>query len=548
MSPSPARILVVDDYEAGRYAKSRVLRGQGYQVIEAETGHAALDQVLAQLPDLVLLDVRLPDMDGTTVCRRIKAALPQITVLQTSSARVGSRDRTAALEIGADAYLVEPIEADELIAVVGSLLRLRAAEQEVRRLNENLELRVAQRAAELVEANQQLDIERSERRKAEEVLWHMQKLEAVGQLTGGIAHDFNNLLTVITGNLELVQEALDGSRQLPKKRLTELLGTALSAASQGARVTQQLLAFARRSLLRVEVVDLTTIIESAADLMRRALGEAVTLELGASEDLWPCVIDPVQLETALLNLALNARDAMPEGGTLRIKAKNILIEEGSSAGIAPGRFVEISVADTGVGMEPAVLARIFEPFFTTKDVGQGSGLGLSQLYGFIRQSDGHVTVESKPGAGTTFRLYLPYSANLPRSAGPLSPQQAFRECGSETILIVEDNDEVRAVVVEMINDLGYRAIIARDGHEALKLLHEDAEIDLLFTDIVMPNGMDGIALADAARSLKKDVKVVLTSGYTDRTGSAAGFTAFPLLRKPYRRNDLARVLRDTLDG
>ena len=549
MKPASARILVVDDHEPGRYAKSRILRGLGYTVVEAGSGHEALEEVTAQPPDLVLLDVRLPDIDGLTVCHQIKSALPQVTVVQTSSARVDATDRVAALGSGADSYLVEPIDPHELIAVVQALLRMRAAEQEVRRLNDNLQARAAARADELAEANRQLGMERSERRKTEEVLWHVQKLEAVGQLTGGVAHDFNNLLTVITGNLELLWEALSGTRKLSKARLGQLLQSALAAADHGAKLTQQLLAFARRSLLHVEVADLNAIIQRSVDLLRRALGEAVTLEFTPGAELWPCVIDPVKFEAALLNLAVNAHDAMPLGGCFAIQTQNVELstqESGAVSDIAPGRYVGIVVSDTGMGMEPAVLERIFEPFFTTKDVGRGSGLGLSQFYGFIKQSDGHVTVESTPGAGTTFRLYLPFSSELPQTELP-SATVDMASRGRERILVVEDNQNVREVVVELIQDLGYSVLVARDGKEALNLLRGDLPIDLLFTDIVMPNGMDGLALADAARALDARLKIILTSGYAARNGASATSIDFPLILKPYRREDLARVLRDTLD-
>jgi signal transduction histidine kinase len=550
VTPIAARILVVDDHEAGRYAKSRVLRTAGYDVIEVGTGHAALEQVTARPPDLVVLDVRLPDIDGFTVCRRIKATLPQVTVLETSSARVDASDRAAALDLGADSYLVEPIEPDELVAVVRALLRMRAAELEVRHLNEDLEARAAARALELAEANRQLDAERLERRRAEEVLWHMQKLEAVGQLTGGVAHDFNNLLTVITGNLELVQGALTGSRRLPKERVAKLLTAALSAAEHGAKTTQQMLAFARRTLLRVEVVHLDALIVRSMDLLRRALGEAITLEFVAGTDLWPCVTDPVQFEAAMLNLAVNARDAMPVGGHLRIEARNITVGPDSvdiPAELAPGPFVNITVADTGVGMDAAVLSRIFEPFFTTKEPGRGSGLGLSQLYGFVKQSDGHVTVESVQGAGTTFQLYFPYSTAIPQGA-PVSNSGHVVSSQGERILIVEDNEDVREVVVALIKDLGYNVVVACDGHEALKLLRSDGAIDLLFTDVVMPNGMNGIALASAATAVNKELKVILTSGYPARTSSGPVPINFPLISKPYRREELALVLRETLRG
>ena len=229
----------------------------------------------------------------------------------------------------------------------------------------------------------------------------------------------------------------------------------------------------------------------------------------------------------------------------------ILIADGEGDGAAdvpPGSYVEVTVSDTGAGMASALIARIFEPFFTTKDVGQGSGLGLSQVYGFIKQSDGHVTVDSAVGVGSRFRLYLPYSESLPRSVGGADARPMVRECGGERILIVEDNEEVRAVAVAIIKDLGYQVMMARDGNEALKLLRSDAAIDLLFTDIVMPNGMDGVALANAACALRSHIRVLLKSGYPARAGPVANTTAFPLIQKPYRQNDLARVLRNTLDG
>jgi signal transduction histidine kinase len=541
-----ARILVVDDHEAGRYAKSRLLRAAGYHVVETATGHAALERVTVVPPDLVLLDVRLPDIDGFAVCRQIKTAVPQVTILQTSSARADATDRAAALDIGADSYLVEPIEPAELLAVVRALLRMRAAEQEVRRLNEDLEARAAARALELEEANRQLDAERRERRKTEDVLWHIQKLEAFGQLSGGVAHDFNNLLTVIIGNLELAREALTDSRRLPKEHVANQLLAALSAAEHGADITQRMLAFARQSLLRVEAVHLDALIAGSMDLLRQAVGEAITCELTPAASLWPCVIDPIQFEAAMLNLAVNARDAMPDGGRLRIELKNISAGANRAdrpAEMKPGRYVSIAVSDTGVGMERAILERIFEPFFTTKEPGRGVGLGLSQVYGFVKQSDGHIAVESIQGTGSTFRLFFPYSSAVPETASVSDPVRVAGSEGREKILVVEDNEQVRDVVVELIKDLGYDVVVAGDGNEALKALRTDTAIRLVFTDIVMPHG-NGVALAKAVAALDKKVKVVLTSGYPARTLP----TNLPLVSKPYRREVLARVLRETLDG
>lgn len=546
-----ARILVVDDHEAGRYVKSRLLRAAGYCVVEADTGHTALEQVTVHPPDLVLLDVGLPDIDGFTVCRQIKTAIPQVTVLQTSSGRVDATDRAAALDLGADSYLADPIDPHELLATVRALLRMRAAEQEVRRLNENLEERAAVRALELAEANRQLEAERHERRRAEDILWHAQKLEAVGQLSGGVAHDFNNLLTVVIGNLELAHEAFAGSRKLPKEQVANLLLAALSAAEHGAKITQQMLAFARRTLLRVEVAHLDALIDRSMDLLQRALGEAITFECIPAAPLWPCVLDPIQFEAAMLNLAVNARDAMPDGGSLRIELKNISVgahRADMPADMMPGRYVSVAVSDTGIGMETAILDRVFEPFFTTKEPGRGVGLGLSQVYGFVKQSDGYITVESVQGTGTTFRLYFPYASAVPEVASVSDPAGIAGSEDRERILIVEDNEQVRDVVVELIEDLGYDVVVAGDGHEALKVLRADDAIKLVFTDIVMPNGMSGVALAKAVAALNKRVKVVLTSGYPHRAGSHSIPIDLPLVTKPYRRELLARVLRETLDG
>jgi signal transduction histidine kinase len=552
MTADAVTILVVDDDDAGRYVKAHILASNGYEVSEAAFGHTAIDQVAASPPDLVLLDVQLPDINGIEVCQHIKAAFPQVAVLQTSSALTSAHDRAAALNGGADSYLIEPIEPDELVAVVKALLRMHKAEQELRQLNETLEARIAERAGALGEANRLIEVERANRRRAEEVLWHTQKLEAVGQLTGGVAHDFNNLLTIITGNLDMLQDVIAGTRKLPRERQLKLVAAAQNAVENGAHLTQQLLAFARRSVLDAETVDLNAVISGSEDFLRRALNETITLEVAYSPDLWPCFIDRVQFEAAILNLVVNARDAMPRGGELRIATGNVEISDPGGAGgyagreLKPGSYVYVCVADNGVGMSADVVQRAFEPFFTTKEVGQGTGLGLSQVYGFVTQSGGNVTIKSAPDVGTTLILYLPRS-KAERRDHDLGAEPNAGPCfGNETILVVEDNAELLEIAVTMIRDLGYKVLVAANGVEAIALLNGDKSIDLLFSDVVMPHGINGPDLASQARSIDKNLKVLLTSGYPGTNGAEAASNNFPILAKPYRRDDLARMLRAAL--
>lgn len=549
MSASPAAcVLIVDDNEAGRYLKAHALARQGYRVLEAALGQTAIEMVAAEAPDLVLLDVLLPDGNGVDVCRHIKTHFPQVTVLQTSSALISAQDRALALEAGADSYLIEPIEPDELVAVIRALLRMRVAEQSLRQLNETLEARVVERTSELAESQRLLMSERAGRQEAESVLWHVQKLEAVGRLTGGIAHDFNNLLTVIYGNLELLQSAVTGEQQRSQSGQLRLISSALRAAEHGAQMTQQLLAFARRGVLQAKIVDLNTVIAGMADFLRRTLGDEITLEISEKPRLWLCRVDPVQFEAAILNLAINARDSMPEGGTLKIELGNVDTRRaGGKTEVTPGCYACVRIVDSGVGMTQDVLERAFEPFFTTKNIGEGSGLGLSQVYGFVNQSGGDVKIVSRPGAGTSVELYLP---RCDREATD-EAQEAIRETshhgGSETILVVEDEELVRDVAVEMIRELGYKVLTASNGTEALALLEGGAPVDLLFSDVLMPGGISGMALATRARQIRHGLKVLLASGYPTRDGSHLGTADFPMVQKPYQRDKLSMMLRTALD-
>jgi PAS domain S-box-containing protein len=374
-----------------------------------------------------------------------------------------------------------------------------------------------------------------------------QKMEAVGQLTGGVAHDFNNLLTVITNALDLLGGPV---RDDPQKQ--RIIDSAQRAVDRGARLTQQLLAFSRRQPLRPEIHSINGLVEGFEAVLRRACPEPVEINVVLSPLPLAANVDAPQFEAALLNLVVNARDAMPGGGKLRIATGKKTVgaaEAKRMSGIAPGDFVTVAVTDTGEGMSRDVLPRVFEPFFTTKEIGKGSGLGLSQVHGFVTQSGGHVAIDSKSGAGTTVTLYLPA---VSQAAAGLRRGQSDAEGAAGRILVVEDDPEVLDVAVEMLRGLGYEVLTAPDGPSALAVLRRDAEIDVLFTDIVMPRGMNGVELAREARRLRPKVRVLLASGYPASVLAAdhgAGDDGeFAFLGKPYRRAELADKLRALQDS
>lgn len=382
----------------------------------------------------------------------------------------------------------------------------------------------------------------------ERQLWHAQRMEAVGQLTGGMAHDFNNLLAVIIGNLDLLEEKLD-----PNGPVHELAGQALTAAIRGAELTRKLLAFSRQQALETKVFDLNELVASTAQLLRRTLGEAISVRLSLADNLWLTKADPVQVESALTNLAINARDAMPEGGLLTIETGNKRLDElyaATNHEVQPGDYVMLAVSDTGVGIPPDVLPKVFEPFFTTKTDGKGSGLGLAMIHGFAKQSRGHVKIYSEPGHGTTVRLYLPSADRAADYASYFSPCQEIVPPASAVILIVDDNPDVRRVAVQHITELGYQVVEAGDAQQALEILSGDQHVDLLFTDVVMPGGLMGDELARRAQELRPNLKVLFTSGFAEASieggHGAASVKRRNLLSKPYRKADLARRLEEVL--
>ncbi|MFL5256115.1 MAG: ATP-binding protein [Rhodopila sp.] len=409
---------------------------------------------------------------------------------------------------------------------------------------------------ELADANTRLSAEIAERERAENALRQAQKMEAIGQLTGGIAHDFNNMLQAITSGITLVQRRLvtGHAEQVP-----DLLESVLAAADRAARLTQRLLSFGRRQTLNPKLVELDSLIADVKALIERTVGPTITVTTRLTDDCWPIRCDPNQLENALLNLAINARDAlMPDGGLIAITTDLVTLNEMETQpwrGVAPGDFVRITVTDTGCGMPPGIMARAFEPFFTTKPEGQGTGLGLSQIYGFIRQSQGIVRLDSAPGEGTSVHLYLPRARAEPDdavdSAQPAPQRQAMPVVTTATVLLVEDEEIIREVTAEALRDLGYQVTEAEDGPHALAALQKaflasgaDA-VRLLVTDIGLPGGMNGRQLADAARMLVPDLPILLITGYAGDAISGKGRLGpqMEILTKPFGLETLAEKVQ-----
>jgi signal transduction histidine kinase len=450
-------------------------------------------------------------------------------VLQTSATFTTSESRAAGLDAGADAYLVQPAEPLELAATINALLRVRRAEDALRGLNTTLEQRVHERTAQLAAANAKLTAEIAQRQKAEAALVQSQKMEAVGQLTGGLAHDFNNLLTAVVGNLELIRA------RATEPRIVRWADNAGKAAERGSKLTAQLLAFSRTQKLEATAVDVNALIEGMRELLIQSLGANVTCEVELAPDLPAATADANQLELAILNLSINARDAMPDGGALTIRTA--LDPRRSSA-------VLISVADTGTGMSPDVVARAFDPFFTTKPPGKGTGLGLSQVYGIVQQLGGNVEIQTEPGRGTTILMSLPLSGH---DAQPESGHLAGAQPGhSEKILIVDDDADVREFLSSVLVDLGYRVEDAAHADAANARLATFAP-DLLVVDFAMP-GMNGAEFVRLARQGQPDLRVLFVSGYADSKALAGAVGQAPLLRKPFKATDLAAAVRSALEA
>ncbi len=385
----------------------------------------------------------------------------------------------------------------------------------------------------------------SEARRMAHQLQQVQKLEAIGQLTGGIAHDFNNLLGVVIGNLDFVLEDLD-----PQSKDGQAVSRALNSALHGADLTRRLLAFSRDQPLEPKDFAINDMLPDVVAVLKRTLGASITINLAPHPDLWPAYADASQVQDAVLNLAINARDAMPEGGVLTIETGNITLDEDyarENVEVKPGDYAMLAVSDTGTGIPPDIMKRVLEPFFTTKPVGKGTGLGLSMIYGFAKQSGGHLKIYSEMDHGTTVKLYLPRGRGQGPGEEKSTPAPGKARGGDETILIAEDNAELLHAAAKQLAKLGYRILEAANGEAALAILQQTKGIDLLFSDIVMTGRMTGRDLAREARKLRPNLKILLTTGYAEKAAAGSG-DDWPILRKPYRRQELALRLRSVLDA
>ncbi|MBR0733220.1 response regulator [Bradyrhizobium japonicum] len=445
--------------------------------------------------------------------------------------------------LGSVSFLERPFHPTTLISVVRTHLRGRRRQYECRRLNEELELRVQERTHELAAANRQLLAQMEERERVESTLRQMQRLEAVGQLTSGVAHDFNNLLTVVLGNISFMEKdfavrGIDG-------KLSQRLQFMRAAAERGAKLTDQLLTFSRRQHLEPKVLDLNSAIAGMRDLLQSTMGGSIRIETSLEDGLWHALVDPTQLELAVLNLAINARDAMGVGGLLKVSTSNASLGEPMAPEEpAAGEYVEICVSDTGSGMSPSVRARVFEPFFTTKEIGKGSGLGLSQVLGFAKQSNGGVRIDTAEDKGTMIRIFLPRSTVAPHSDS-VAEGRALSPGVQARILLVDDDDAVRQVTADMLYELDYDVVEVGSAGAAFDIL-ESQKIDLLLLDFAMP-GMSGAEVAQRVLRRYPKLPIVFVTGYADRAQLASISTA-QTIGKPFEVGELAETLARVLNG
>ena len=541
---NPINILLVDDQPSKLLSYDAILSELGENLIRARSGREALDHVLKHDIAVMLIDVVMPEIDGFELATMIRAhpRFENTAMIFVSALAQSELDRVRGYERGAVDYVSVPIVPELLRAKVRVFAELYRKTRQLELLNAELEQRVGERTAELVRANAELEQRVEERtREREEALaqlYKMQKLESLGQLTGGVAHDFNNLLTTILLNLKLLAKR---HGEDPKSK--GLLDGAIHGAQRGAELVRRMLAFARRQELRAEILDVARLILGMEAMLKTSLGPSIGINFDLGSKPFFICADPNQLELAILNLALNARDAMPEGGELAIKLRQVGAEPSDQLSSA-GDHVCIFVIDTGAGMDESTLNRAVEPFFTTKEVGKGTGLGLSMVHGLVSQSQGVIRMRSELGHGTTVELCFPLSKGgatieAARNA-QLAPPQIPR-----CILVVDDDALVLESIFEMLSELGHSVYKASSGGHALELLRKHAEIELVLTDQAMP-GMTGIELANSIREIRPNLPVVLGTGYAE-IPSGADLDLLHLL-KPYGENDLAALIASTLSS
>jgi signal transduction histidine kinase len=543
MIQEPINILLVDDQPAKLVSYAAILDELGENILTAGSAKEAFEHLLRNNVAVMLVDVRMPEVDGFELAAMVHEhpRFETTAIIFVSALALSDIDRLKGYEQGAVDYVPVPVMPELLRAKVRIFAELYRKTKQLRQLNAELTQRVAGTVAELEAALTQLS--------------QAQKMEAVGQLSGGVAHSVNNLLQVILGNLGAVQRRLQRGEAVPPADLARRLDVSIRSGERGARLTQQLLAFARRQPLAPQQLDANKVVAGISDMLHlhRTLGETIEIKTVLAAGLWPILADPNQLESALLNLALNARDAMPKGGKLTIETANRYVDDDYASRhkeVRAGHYVLIAVSDTGTGMDKDVLDKAFEPFFTTKEVGQGTGLGLSQVYGFVKQSGGHVKIYSERGEGTTVKLYLPQDLTATAVADHPSDKTVPTGTPEEVILIVEDEAEVRANASEMLRELGYEVTEAPDGPTALRILESSPHVRLLFTDIGLPGGSTGRQLADEAIRLRPGLKVLFTTGYTRNAIVHRGRLDpdIEFLPKPFTFMELAIKVRRALDG
>ena len=540
--------LIVDDLDENLVALEALLRRDGLTFLRARSGEEALELLLRHEVALALLDVQMPGMDGFELAEFMRGneRTRHVPIIFLTAGSADTQRRFRGYEAGAVDFIQKPIEGDILRSKARIFFDLHQQRREILRQSHalaaaagQLETQVRERTLALEDALARLQAEIAEREQAEASLRQSQKMEAVGQLTGGIAHDFNNMLTGIIGSLDLMR------RRIAAERFADLdryMDAATVSAQRAAALTQRLLAFSRRQSLDPQPLDLNALLRSMTQLVQHALPESIVLEMGFGDDLPPALADANQLENAILNLALNARDAMKGGGRLIIESSLVDLDAAQvrmKPGLAVGRFVVVAVSDTGTGIAPEVLAKVFDPFFTTKPFGEGTGLGLSMVYGFVQQSGGAIRIHSQPGLGTSVKMYLPVTDVAPVAAATGQPFEAPRG-DRERILVVDDDAAVRMLVAEVLEELGYEAVEIAEPAAALPLLASATRIDLLISDVGMP-GINGQELAQLARQYRPTLPILFITGYAEQATLRSGFlgSEMAMISKPFSLDRLA---------
>jgi signal transduction histidine kinase len=536
MTQEPVNILLVDDQPAKLLSYEAILDDLGENILIAGSAQEALEHLLKKNVAVMLVDVRMPEVDGFELATMVRnhPRFETTAIIFVSAVALTDIDRLKGYEHGAVDYVPVPVVPELLRAKVRIFAELYRKSKQLRELNAELERRVAERTAELAQTNADLERRVEERTREREAaiaqVHEMQKLESLGQLTGGVAHDFNNVLMAVLGNLDLLRTIPNDASA---KRLIE---GAIRAAERGATLTKRMLAFARRQELRPEAVDVARLINGMGEMLRRSLGPTIDIGMAFAEDLALVRVDPNQLELAVLNLALNGRDAMPQGGRLTVGARREEVVSGSVQGPGPGEYIVIVVTDGGTGMDETTLKRAAEPFFTTKGVGKGTGLGLSMVYGMATQSEGAVRIASRVGVGTTVELWLPVADSTEIHAPQAATAAVQSPVPPRRVLLVDDDIEVTTATVAMLEQLGHRVVVASSGAGALELLQAAVPVDLVITDHAMP-GMTGSDLADRIRETWPGLPIILATGYADVPSSNDQDMA--RLDKPYRLENLS---------